>query len=75
MELWMLLAIGFLLVGIGGILTGIRLSKRTGMPRKGLRKNKLAELARRFASDLAATIERNRRRSRATLRILRLRRG
>ena len=42
---------------------------------EGPRKSWLAELARRFASDLAATIERNRRRSRATLRILRLRRG
>lgn len=29
MEWWMLLAAGFLLLGIGGIVTGIQLSKRS----------------------------------------------
>ena len=42
---------------------------------KGSRNNKFAELARRFAPDLAATIERNLRRSRATSKITRLRSG
>jgi hypothetical protein len=30
MQWWMILAIEFLLLGIGGILTDIRLSKRSG---------------------------------------------